>query len=58
MPEDMLEELAEKLSLRLAEKLEKKGIGIPEMAAAIDRFFEVINKSRNIEEIKAFVESA
>ena len=57
MSEDILEELAKKLSLTLAEKLENKEISVPEMAAAIDRFFEMMNKSQDLNEVKNYVES-
>lgn len=48
----MLEELAKKLSLKLAEKLEKKEISIGEMAKIIDGFLTLSAKAEDIEDIK------
>ena len=38
----MLEETAKKLSLKLAEKLEKKEISIGQMAGIIDEFLKLL----------------
>jgi len=53
--ENILEELAKKLSLKLAEKLEKKEITINEMAVAIDGFLTLSAKTKDIKKIENFV---
>ncbi len=54
--DNTLEKLAEKISLKLAEKLEKKEITISEMARAIDNFLTLSIQSKDIKEIENFVE--
>ncbi len=53
--DNVLEELAKKLSLKLAEKLEKKEITINEMAGAIDGFLTLSAQAKDIKEIENFV---
>ena len=51
----MLEELAKKLSLKLAEKLEKKEISIEQMARIIDEFLKLSGQAENLKDIDDFV---
>ena len=51
----MLEELAKKLSLKLAEKLEKKEISIEQMASTIDDFLKLSGQVKELKEVEDFV---
>ncbi len=51
----MLEELAKKLSFKLAEKLEKKEISIKQMARTIDEFLKLSGQAKDFKEVEDFV---
>jgi hypothetical protein len=53
--DNMLEESAKKLSLKLAEKLEKKEISIEQMAKTIDEFLRLSGQAKELKEVEDFV---
>ncbi len=52
---EIIEELSETLSFKLAQKLRNKEIGMEKMAGAIQAFFYKIKTAESIEEIKKLV---